>query len=159
MQETRVPPLDGEDPLKKGMKTHSSILAWDIPWTEEPGRLPSMGLQSWTRLSMQAPGLIIRSSSWHSEAGPKAPSWTFLAWIPFCQILGTLHHFLLRWCIFGHNKWIHGTSRTDLGIDTVSNPEAKSEKKFNSGMSRRVFGLHLKIKMRIMFVYLFCIRQ
>jgi len=34
-----------EDPLKKGMATHSSILSWRIPWTEEPGRLQSMGLQ------------------------------------------------------------------------------------------------------------------
>ena len=34
-----------EDPLEKGMATHSSILAWRIPWTEEPGRLPSMGSQ------------------------------------------------------------------------------------------------------------------
>ena len=37
MQETRVQPLGQEDPLKKGMATHSSILAWRIPWTEEPG--------------------------------------------------------------------------------------------------------------------------
>ena len=38
-------PLDQEDPLEKGMPTHSSFLAWRIPWTEEPGRLQSMGLQ------------------------------------------------------------------------------------------------------------------
>ena len=35
----------GEDALEEGMATHSSILAWNIPWTEEPGRLQSMGLQ------------------------------------------------------------------------------------------------------------------
>ena len=45
MQETWVPSLGREDPLEKGMATHSSILAWDIPWTEEPGRLQSTGLQ------------------------------------------------------------------------------------------------------------------
>ena len=45
MRETWVPSLDWEDPLKKGMATHSSILAWRIPWTEEPGRLQSMVLQ------------------------------------------------------------------------------------------------------------------
>ena len=45
MQETRVPSLGQEDPLEKGMATHSSILAWRIPWREEPGRLQSMGLQ------------------------------------------------------------------------------------------------------------------
>ena len=37
--------LGGEDALEEGMATHSSILAWNIPWTEEPGRLQSMGLQ------------------------------------------------------------------------------------------------------------------
>ena len=45
MQETWVPSLDQEDPLEKGMSTHSSILAWEIPWTEEPGGLQSMGSQ------------------------------------------------------------------------------------------------------------------
>ena len=39
MQETKVPSLSQEDPLEEGMATHSSILAWIIPWTEEPGRL------------------------------------------------------------------------------------------------------------------------
>ena len=39
MQETWVQPLDQEDPLEKEMTTHSSILAWEIPWTEEPGGL------------------------------------------------------------------------------------------------------------------------
>ena len=43
MQETQVPSLGWEDPLEKGMAAHSSILAWRIPWTEEPGRLQSMG--------------------------------------------------------------------------------------------------------------------
>ena len=37
--------LGQEDPLEKGMATHSKILAWRVPWTEEPGRLQSMGLQ------------------------------------------------------------------------------------------------------------------
>ena len=43
--ETWVPSLGWEDPLEEGMATHSSMLAWRIPWTEEPGGLPSMGLQ------------------------------------------------------------------------------------------------------------------
>ena len=52
MQETWVQSLGREDPLEKEMTTHSSILAWKIPWTEEPGRLQSMGLQkSQTQLS------------------------------------------------------------------------------------------------------------
>jgi len=44
-QETQVQSLDGKDPLEEGMATNSSILAWKIPWTEESGRLLSMGLQ------------------------------------------------------------------------------------------------------------------
>ena len=44
MQETRVQSLGRENPLEKEMATHSSILAWKIPWTEEPGRPQSMGL-------------------------------------------------------------------------------------------------------------------
>ena len=48
--ETWVPSLGQEDPLEKGMATHSNILAWRIPWTEEPGGLQSTGLQSQTRL-------------------------------------------------------------------------------------------------------------
>ena len=45
MLETQVPSLGWEDPLEKGMATHSSILAWRIPWTEEPVGLQSMGSQ------------------------------------------------------------------------------------------------------------------
>ena len=45
MQEIRVQSLGREDHLEKGMETHSSILAWRIPWSEEPGRLQSMGSQ------------------------------------------------------------------------------------------------------------------
>ena len=45
MQETWVQSLGLEDPLEKGMATHSRILAWEIPWTEESGGLQSMGLQ------------------------------------------------------------------------------------------------------------------
>ena len=45
VQETQVQSLGQEDPLEEGMATHSSILAWSIPWTEEPGGLQSIGLQ------------------------------------------------------------------------------------------------------------------
>ena len=57
MQEAQVQSLDWEDPLEKGMPTHSSILAGRIPWTEEQNRLQSIGSQSRTwqkRLSTQA---------------------------------------------------------------------------------------------------------
>ena len=45
MEETRIPSLGWENLLEKEMATHSSILAWETPWTEEPGGLPSMGSQ------------------------------------------------------------------------------------------------------------------
>ena len=45
LQETQVQSLGQEDPLEKGMATHSSILAWRIPWTEEPSGLQFIGLQ------------------------------------------------------------------------------------------------------------------
>ena len=52
MNETWVQYLGQEDPLQKGMASYSSILAWRIPWTEEPGRLQSMGVsKSQTRLT------------------------------------------------------------------------------------------------------------
>ena len=51
IQEIQIRSLGREDPLEKEMATHSSILAWKIPWTEEPGGLQSMGCKSRTRLS------------------------------------------------------------------------------------------------------------
>ena len=50
MQETWVQSLVRDNPLEEGMETHSSVLAWRIPWTEEPGGLQSMGSQSRMRL-------------------------------------------------------------------------------------------------------------
>ena len=49
--ETWIQSLGWKDPLEEGITTHSSSLAWRIPWTEEPGGLQSMGLQNRTRLS------------------------------------------------------------------------------------------------------------
>ena len=51
MQETQVLSLSQEDPLEKETATHSSILAWEIPWTEEPGWLLHGVSESWTQLS------------------------------------------------------------------------------------------------------------
>ena len=51
MLEARVGSLGREDPLEKETATHSSIIAWRVPWTEEPGGLQSLGSQSWTRLN------------------------------------------------------------------------------------------------------------
>ena len=70
--ETRVLSLGQEDPLEKGMATHSSILAWRIPWTEEPGRLQSMGSQkSQTYINNIIYGKVVKrvnsKSSHHKE--------------------------------------------------------------------------------------------
>ena len=54
LQETQIQSLGGEEPLKEKIAIHSSILAWRIPWTEEPGWLQSMGIQSWTWMSAHA---------------------------------------------------------------------------------------------------------
>ena len=51
MRETQVQSLGQEDPLEEGMATHSSILAWRVPWTEEPSGLESVGSLSQTQLS------------------------------------------------------------------------------------------------------------
>ena len=51
VQETRLQPLVWEDPLEEEMATRSSILAWRIPWAEEPGRLQSMGLTEYKHMS------------------------------------------------------------------------------------------------------------
>ena len=63
MQETDVWSLGGEDALQKGMATHSSILAWRIPWTEGPGGLQSMGLQrvghDWSDLAQMHPNCFV----------------------------------------------------------------------------------------------------
>ena len=63
MWETQVQSLGREDPLEKEMATHASILAWKIPWTEEPGRLQSMGskqLDTTERLHFYFPDHIFR---------------------------------------------------------------------------------------------------
>ena len=51
IQKTQIQSLGQEDPLEEGMATHSSVLAWRIPWTEEPGGQQSMGSQGQTQLS------------------------------------------------------------------------------------------------------------
>ena len=61
MWETRVRPLGWEDPLEKEMATHSSTLAWKIPWMEEPGRLQSMGSQRVGHDWLTSPYLMVIS--------------------------------------------------------------------------------------------------
>ena len=68
MQETQVQSLGQEDPLKEDMATHSSILAWKIPWTEEPGGLWSMGSQmSRTCLGMYPFKVALKIDRYHPK--------------------------------------------------------------------------------------------
>ena len=85
LRDTQVRSLVWEDPLEKEMATHSSILAWRIPWTEEPGRLQSMGSQrvrhEWaTSLSFFSFSLSLNSyvamDKWHSNIHPIVLMWT-----------------------------------------------------------------------------------
>ena len=64
MQEMWVQSLGWEDFLKKEMATHSSILAWEIPWTEEPGGLQSMGLQNEPDTTWQLNNMNINTIYW-----------------------------------------------------------------------------------------------
>ena len=64
MQETQVRSLGQEDPLEKEMATHSSTLAWKIPWTKEPGGLQSMRSQGRTRLSDFTSQVASMPTSW-----------------------------------------------------------------------------------------------
>ena len=82
MRETQVWPLGWKDPPEKGMATHSSILAWEIPWTEEPGRLKFMGLQGvwhdWRTNTF--------SSSSTLALLPNTVTWRVRAWT--CELWG-----------------------------------------------------------------------
>ena len=84
MQETQVQSLVQEDPLEKEVGTHSSILAWEVPWIEEPGRLQSMELQkSWTWLGtkQQQQNLNtwhLRQRNWRQSAVKAASLGKFL---------------------------------------------------------------------------------
>ena len=72
VQETRIWSLGGEDPLEKGMATHSSILAWRIPRTEEPGRPQSMRLQrvgnDWVTYTPKKQSLNLQSADSYSQS-------------------------------------------------------------------------------------------
>ena len=81
--ETRVWSLDGEDPLEKGATTHSNILAWRIPWTEELGRLLSTGSQrlrhDWSDLASSTVSIQQRIRTrriWKKRRGWKKRNWT-----------------------------------------------------------------------------------
>ena len=87
-EETWIPSLGREDPLEEGVATHCSVLAWGIPWTEEPGGLQSMGLQrvrteaTWhsrrmtvLRLPSVVPGRTCKVTSTRAGPGANPQSW------------------------------------------------------------------------------------
>ena len=83
MQEIQVQSLGREDPLEKKMATHSSVLAWRIPWTEEPGGLPSTGSQRVSQDRAPEPGRTLTSLDCLSETLP-------------CAVLGPEMRFICR---------------------------------------------------------------
>ena len=91
MQETQVWSLGQKDPLEKEMATHSSVLAWRIPWTEEPGRQQSVGLQ---------------------RAGHNWGTNTALSYIlsPFCTIQGDELNNISKWSTSYSSEFMKVTS-------------------------------------------------
>ena len=115
MQETWVRSLSREDPLEKETATHSSILAWEIPWTEEPGGLQSMGLQrvghDWVTKQQSIPILII------SPKLTTHPISLFPLWCPYILFSMSVSLFLLGKQVHlqhthleGHKHSVHNTS-------------------------------------------------
>ena len=96
MQETQILSLGREDPLREEMATHSSILAWKIPWTEEPGRLQFMGSQ-WVRHDW------VTNTFTFSHFCRACPSITYWEKVHAIYILGTLH---ARKCFYSSSKLI-----------------------------------------------------
>ena len=87
MQDTQVQSLGREDALEKGLATHSRILAWRIPWTEEPGGLQSMGLQrvrhDWGTNSTDVP-VNENIGTWLEVAMEHRKPWTWLVTWAYC---------------------------------------------------------------------------
>ena len=141
MQETQVWPLGQGVPLEKGMATHSSILAWEIPWTEEPGRLQSMELQrvghNWmtNRQDWERSALVVARFPYNcfttlsSMAQTKYTPWswslqaTVQHWMQDCQDLGKDS------ALGGRSKWIlkqspGGAVMAMVGVYSSGTPEA-----------------------------------
>ena len=105
MRETQVWSLGQEDPLEKEMATHSSILAWKVPWMEEPGRLQSLGLQrvgrDWaTSLSLSVTKSCLTVTPW--TAAPQASlsytiSLSLLKLMSIESVMPSNH--LVLWCL------------------------------------------------------------
>ena len=109
-QEIWVRSLGGEDPLEEGMATCSSILAWRIPWTEEPGRLQFIGLQrvehNWTNLVSTHIGkyqreetCLVNTGSLHGESHSRFVHYRRFAVVVVVQLLSCVRLFVIWWII------------------------------------------------------------
>ena len=93
----RVPSLDQEDPLEEGMAIHSSILAWEIPWIEKPGRLQSMGVSKFIA------ALFIIARTWKQPRCSSADEWIRKLWYIYTMEYysaikkNTFESVLMRW--------------------------------------------------------------
>ena len=113
IQETWIKSLDGEDPLKEEMATHSSIPAWRIPWMEEPGGFQSMASQRvghdwvtniYTFPPVQPPSL----ESWEFSSVQSLAPFNFMAAVTRCSDFGAPKNSLLLFALFPHlfaMKW------------------------------------------------------
>ena len=90
MQETQIPSLGLEDPLEKETATHSSILAWKVPWTEEPGRLQSAGLQRVRHDWANSLSFFLPIPNNCDVLGPRSVCWAFE---PPCLFIFYSHSF------------------------------------------------------------------
>ena len=120
IQETQVWSLGREDPLEKGMATHSSMLAWIIPWTEEPGELQSMGSQrvrhDWAIEHTYMFPLKMLAGSLLWKPKPKLPLITSWAGIHFsavvtCVMFSRVQVFTTPWTVVHQASLFMGFSR------------------------------------------------
>ena len=133
MQKTQLRSLGQEDPLEKGMATHSRILTWRIPWTEEPGGLQSMGLQTvrhdWA-INVHTRGkreVQNRSYPHAFEATwPWSTSWSQTSCLQNCETINS--------CCLSHLKMLVTQSHLTLCEHMGCSPPGSSCKTQNSGL-------------------------
>ena len=160
MQETHFPSLGREDPLEKEMATHSSVLAWRIPWTEEPGGLQSMGSQSqsglshWTcthahlsRLSMRRTYALSLDLNCASSAAVSSDPKAFLPQGPsFCEtrwlLSGGISCYSV-WKLCGRDCVIYIISLNTLLCTVICVQELLPDRKISWEMDKSSAGLFL----------------